>query len=106
LIRGESRNVPEDRTIWVIIAPHDVEGYYPQGEAVMIESTGDWSTWGLFTTPATADGGYDVLAVLVDLDARRILRTSFARAELGSPGPELDELPDGVEIYDRITVFR
>jgi hypothetical protein len=106
LVRGTSRHLPADHEIWVLVCPHGTHTYYPQSEVYRIEPGGDWSTRALIGPGPEAEGSFDVLAVLADRSASDTFRAAMADPDTEYVGDTLDELPDGVQIHDRITVVR
>lgn len=105
-VRGTSQHVPDDCTIWLVIASHDASAYYPQAEVTRLEPGGDWSTRALIGTDLETSGSFDLLAVMADLDAYPTLKAHMTSAFSGDHAPPLEALPDGVTVYDRIAVIR
>ena len=103
---GQSKNVPDGNTIWVVVVPAPGGRYYPQGEPIVNIADGQWETAALFQNEAGEPGSFEILAVVADHDAHDQLHEATTLAELGELGPALEELPDGAKVYDRITVFR
>ena len=105
LVRGTSKHVPDDHFIWVLVVPHGEDVYFPQAPPFVLSVDGNWSTEALIGELSEDDGAYELLAVLADDDANNVLISHAAEPELGVINA-LDNLPDGVTVYDRISVVR
>ena len=106
IVGGQSKNVPDGNTIWVVVVPAPGGRYYPQGEPIVNAADGQWETAALFQNEADEPGSFEILVVLADRDAHDRLNGATTLAGLGELGPALEELPAGAKVYDRITVFR
>lgn len=108
LVRGTCAHVPDGKQVWVIVKPHGEEAYYPQPEVILIDLEDEHDQWSTPTLIGAPDDGgvYDILAVLADAEAGDVLRANMTDPESDTLGPALDRLPEGVTIYEQITVVR
>ena len=109
-IHGTSRRIPEGERMWLIVYPHAVGRYYPQGDQSLpvIENNGNWSGSATFGLAEDAPGtGFDLLVVLADADAHCALNMYMVEnAAKGEGWPGLLALPEGVTVYQRLRVSR
>jgi hypothetical protein len=106
MVKGTSRGVPSTDVIWVLVFVHEVGRYYPQNAVADVQADGCWSSITYFGQAGDASLKFDVLAVLADQDGQDRFGAYLSRARDRTDYPGLARLPDGVKIYDRITVTR
>jgi uncharacterized membrane protein YuzA (DUF378 family) len=104
-IRGVSRNIKLEKNIWVIIYSNVDRVYYPNRSSANIGADGAW------TSPSTMIGSsndvnkkFDIIAFLVDRNAKKELQEYFHRSEEKKIG--LNKIPEGATEYHRISVIR
>ena len=110
-VRGTTRGIPTGHVVWVVVFAHEVGRYYPQDRAASAEARGRWSSVTYLGLQGDAGKGktFDILAVLVDDQARRVFGAYIAEAKEHADWPDwygLEGLPTGVVIWDRVTVTR
>jgi hypothetical protein len=106
MVRGSSRAVPSGQLVWVVVFVHKVGRYYPQNQAADVQSGGGWSSLAYIGVPTDVGLKFDLLAVLVDDSGRSAFASYLARARDRSSFEGLEQLPQGVTVYDRISVTR
>ncbi|MBN2302851.1 MAG: hypothetical protein JXQ72_00140 [Anaerolineae bacterium] len=106
LVRGTSKNLDADESVWLVVCPRDTHEYYPQAQVYRIEPGGEWSTYALIGTADESERAYDLLAVLAGPDANAVFAAHQSDANTGMLADPLDDLPDGARVYDRISVVR
>lgn len=96
---------PLEKDIWVLLKPSD-GFYYPQSDQTNTSYKRDGG-WQVITRFGGDLGeNYDIIAYEADSTASEFFSLTIQewKDELFFPGLELDEIPDGAEEVDRITV--
>ena len=95
-----------DKDIWVLLKPSDNK-YYPQSDHTntSFKRNGEWQV----ITRFGGDEGeaYDIIVYETDPSASQFFSATIQswKEALSYPGLELEELPNGANEVDRITVF-
>ena len=95
-----------DKDIWVLLKPSDNK-YYPQSDHTntSFKRNGEWQV----ITRFGGDKGeaYDIIVYETDPSASQFFSATIQswKEALSYPGLELEELPNGANEVDRITVF-
>lgn len=103
-IEGTAKNVPEGKEVWIVIYPHTAVKYYPIKE-VSIQNE-KWELPAQFGESKDTDTEFDIIALLANEQAQDEFTTYLEECEKSKSWPGIDELPEGVEIYDTVTVTR
>lgn len=103
-VQGRAKYIPKKEVLWIIVYSHKANRYYPQANnPVIILENGDW------TSQATIGGvkeRSDICAVLADEKAQTTLKNYIDLCEDTGVWPGIKILPEGTEIYDKVTVVR
>ena len=107
-VRGVASRIPEGSQIWLVLYAHDpTNRYYPQ-QAINPDRNGDWFLPGI-TIGNRNNVGYkfDIIVLLADEHAKKKFNDYFHYSNLAKSGwPGMEQLPDGAEVYDNVTVTR
>lgn len=101
-ILGESKNIPSNKMIWIIIYSYSAEKFFPNHRPVKMDKNGNWSSH--VTIGSSADFGkkFDILAFLIDDSTRNELMAEFNSPEFSG----LLKLPTKAILHHRISVTR
>jgi hypothetical protein len=106
-IKGRSQLLPTDKKIWIVIFPLAANSYYPQDRYVDIQPDGQWSSVAYIgIKDANIGESFDVIAVLVNSDAQEVFEKYSRESKAKQKWLGLENLPEGAQVYDRITVVR
>lgn len=106
-ISGFSKLVPSDKKIWIVVFPLAANKYYPQDRYVDIQPDGQWSSVAYIgIKDKNIDEPFDIIAVLVNLEAQQGFEKYSRDSKAKQEWQGLDNLPEGAQVYDRITVDR
>ncbi len=106
-VTGSSRDIPDNRKIWIVVFPLMANSYYPQDRSADLQADGKWTSVAYIGEKNKSTGEqFDIIAVLVDANAEMQFRNYIQRSKNANSYPGLGSLPQGVEIYSRITVQR
>lgn len=103
-IEGTAKNVPEEKAVWIVVYPHTAVKYYPIKEARIQNEK--WELPAQFGESKDTDTEFDIIALLANEQAQDEFATYLEECEQSKSWPGIDELPEGVEIYDTVTVTR
>ena len=104
MVRGTSQKIAEGQAIWIVVY---VDGrYYPQDDPADVQVDGDWSSLAFIGIEEDVGRKFDIIAVLANKDAQDAFNAYLVQAKVKKTWPGLEKLPNGAEIYDRITVTR
>lgn len=105
-IEGTGKNIPNDKFLWIIVSPHKTNDYHPAVEVT--RQSGDYYFEVSVTigTTRTVGDKYDILTVLADNKSHEEFKTYLDTADKNQIWPGMKHLPDGVKVYDRVTVIR
>jgi hypothetical protein len=104
-VTGTSAHIPKGHKIWVAVFPHENRHYYPETSAAEVSVAGDWISPIYIGEEGNEGESFDILAMFVDENAQDAIEVYVEESqETGWKG--LAKLPEGVEIYDRVTVVR
>lgn len=103
-MNGTAKYLPAGQRIWIVVYPHTAYKYYPQGEAYVKNER-----WSLpypvrLGDPENVSVQFDVIAALANESAQEEFRTYLENQS--NNGLWMRKLPNGTEVYDRITVTR
>jgi hypothetical protein len=104
-IIGTAKNIPDGYELWILVYPYAAKKYYPQHEEVSIQN-GVWSIPVGIGTEDNVGEKFDIIAVLANRDARIEFTSYMVNGEKNNDWPGMNKIPDGAEVYDRITVVR
>ena len=105
-VRGTSQNIPEGQVIWIVIYVHEVRRYFPQDLPADVQANGDWESPVIIGIEEDIGKRFDIIVVLVDQEAQDEFNEYLEKWKGKYPSPGLERLPEGVVIYERITVTR
>ncbi len=109
-VEGSFSRLSDDRSIWVLVAPHGLEEYlyHPQNGPAEKSYGGTWEAQIFVGLEDPVDYGrrFDIYAVTADERAKRELEEYFWNARTTGSWPGLLSLPDGSKIEDKVTVTR
>jgi hypothetical protein len=102
-ILGESSSIPSESAIWVFVYSYPDGKLYPHEREAQADANGQWSARNV-DIGALQDQGekFDIIAVLANENGQTAIKGYIDRTE--SAG--LEQLPEGVKEYDRVTVVR
>jgi hypothetical protein len=106
MVRGTSRAVPDGQVVWVVIFVQKVGRYYPQNQAADVQANGEWASLTYIGIPSDVGLKFDLIAVLADKEGQASLDKYLVNAKNKSDYSGLGQLPNGVTVYDRISVTR
>jgi hypothetical protein len=106
-IKGSSQLELNNKKIWIIIFPLLANKYYPQDRAVDMQVDGRWSSVAYIGEKDRSSGEkFDIIAVVVDEGAQKTFSNYINASKVKNEYLGLDMLPEGAQVYDRITVTR
>lgn len=105
-VRGSVQGLLRGQKIWSIVFVQEVARYYPQNQPANLEASNKWSSLVYIGVPNDTDKKFDILAVVVDVNAQDAFNTYLSEAKDKSDWIGMESLPEGAMIYDRITVTR
>jgi hypothetical protein len=107
-VRGTSQNMPEGYKIWVIVYCPEVDRYYPQDCAENVQGDGKWASRALIGVEGEGDVGkeFEIILIFADPTAHDILTQYVEWCTANGSWPGLEELPEGVIVYDSVSVIR
>lgn len=107
IVKGTSSDIPEGYQIWILGFSYDGK-YYPRPESEIIPENEEWSITMDVGSEEDTHVTYEIIAMLANTEANEILR-SYATSYIDTgkwPDVEEEDIPPGVEVYDRKTVTR
>jgi hypothetical protein len=105
-VRGTSQNIPDGQVMWIVIYVHEARRYFPQDLPVDVQANGDWISPVIIGIDEDVGMRFDIIVVLVDEKAQDAFNDYLKQWKGKDSSPGLERLPDGVVIYERITVTR
>ena len=106
-IKGTSQLVPSDKKIWIVIFPLAANSYYPQDRYADVQPDGQWSSVAYIGMKDGNVGEYfDIITVLVNIEAQHVFENYSKESKAKQKWLGLDTLPEGAQVYDRVTVVR
>jgi hypothetical protein len=109
-VEGSFSRLSDDRSIWVLVAPHGLEEYlyHPQNGPAEKSYGGTWEAQIFVGLEDPVDYGrrFDIYAVTADEMAKQGFEEYFRNARNTGSWPGLPSLPDGTKIEDKVTVTR
>ncbi len=107
-VGGTVADLALGRDIWVFVQPHLAPQFHPQPKAITNREKGEWWATAYFgTSPSTNIGEqFEVIVTVADRGGSQAIEDYLRQAEQTGSWPGLAFLPDGVEMYDQITVTR
>ena len=106
MVKGTSQRIPDGHVIWVVLFVQKVGRYYPQNQPADIQANGDWASVTYIGVPKDVGLKFDILAVSADKEGQNALNRYLVNARDRSDYAGLERLPNGVAIYDRVSVTR
>jgi len=106
LVRGTSEKISKGQAIWIIVYPYLFDRYYPQNNPAAVQANGDWISLTFIGIEEDVNKKFDIIVVLADKMAQDAFNAYLIQAKDTDTWPGLERLPEGVTIYDRITVTR
>jgi len=103
VVRGESRNIPADHKIWVVVYSYSDHIFYPHHQNAETDAKGNWGS-PEDDIGASTDYGkdFDVICLLADQDAQQ----EFMRYAESTESSGMDTLPKGATKYHQVKVKR
>ena len=106
VVKGTSKNIPDDRKIWLVIFCHPARRFYPQDSPVDKQVGGDWSSRCYIGIEEDAGKRFDIILILADEEIERLFNGYLRNAKAKRDWCGLEEIPEHKEVYQRITVTR
>jgi len=106
MIQGTSERIPEGQLLWIIVYSQMAGRYYPQNDVGAVQANGDWSSLAVIGIEEDVGRKFDIVAVLAGKEAQDAFNAYLAQSKDQKKWLGLERLPNGVAIYDRITVTR
>ena len=102
-VRGESRNIPADHKIWVVVYSYSDRIFYPHHHNAEIEGKGNWGSLEVNIGASTDYGrDFDLICLLADQDAQQ----EFMRYAESTESHGMVSLPKGAKKYHQVRVKR
>ena len=105
-VQGTSNKLPLDTRIWIIIKPQENDLYYPQNKPAETDVNGNWSSVVSIGLQGDVGEKFEIIAVLADESAQNSFSAYIANGRENNSFEGMQQLPDGVQIYDQILVTR
>jgi hypothetical protein len=112
VVRGTYENVPDGNDIWVMVYPNALR-YYPQSDDAAVplkveKKDGKWSIQIYLGTPTSGREVFDVVVVLADPAASKVIADTIKQwvQDNRFPGLAPDQLPAGIRELQAITIQR
>ncbi|MFL6450925.1 MAG: hypothetical protein ACJ746_25085 [Bryobacteraceae bacterium] len=101
-IHGTSRNIPSDRSLYVVLFSQSKNRFYPETTPAQVQPNGDWYYLANVGANEPPRSVFTLIAVLADAKAKK----AFAAASVSTAAHELEfeRMPDGLTEYSRVTV--
>ena len=106
VVRGTSRRIPQEQSIWLVVYSHAVNRYYPQNDPADVQQNGNWASICYLGLDQDAGKKFDIIATLSNSAVRKEFRSYLDTAKEKQSWPGLERLPESTVIYDRVTVVR
>jgi hypothetical protein len=106
VIQGTNQAIREDVNIWMVIFSKEVGVYYPQSKPIIPLSDGTWLKKIYIGSEDDTGAAFDILIVTANQNATTIFNEYEVESFKNSSWAGFQELPDGVKVWDRITVHR
>jgi hypothetical protein len=103
-VKGTQKNIAEDKTLWIVVFPHESNNYHPVEEVPIHGDTSDFSVTVTLGRQESVGEKFDIIAMLADETAQEKF-TNYLKTAADNNWQGID-LPDGTEEYSRITVTR
>lgn len=101
-IQGKSKNIPNDKMIWIVVYSYPSEKYFPSHKPALIDNNGNWSSSVIIGSSADSGKRFSISAYLIDESIRNELEREFNRLDFAG----FEKLPSTIQLFDRIFVFR
>ncbi|AET65107.1 hypothetical protein Mhar_1749 [Methanothrix harundinacea 6Ac] len=108
-IEGTSKGIPEGYELWITVYPDGVNRHFPQDKRnlpIIMMANGDWTAEAVIGSPPDHDMEFKLYAILADETANAEILEYLDGCIVNESWPGLEQLPDGAEIYDYVTVIR
>ncbi len=106
MVKGTSKNIPNDQKIWLVVYSHPVKRFYPQDNPADMQVNGNWSSRCYVGIDEDVGERFDLIAILAGNDVQRLFNEYVKEAEAEEAWLGLEAIPDCAEVHQRITVFR
>jgi hypothetical protein len=102
-VTGESRNIPADHKIWVVVYSYSDRVFYPHHQNAETDAKGNWgSPEGDIGASTDYGKDFDVICLLADQDAQQ----EFMRYAESTESSGMETLPKGATKYHQVKVKR
>jgi hypothetical protein len=102
-VKGESRNIPADHKIWVVVYSYPDRIFYPHRQNAETDPKGDWGSLEVNIGASTDYGkDFDLICLLADQDAQQ----AFMRYAESTESHGMETLPKGATRYHQVKVKR
>jgi hypothetical protein len=108
-IEGTSKDIPEGYELWIMVYPDGVNRFYPQDKRdlpLIPMANGDWTAEAIIGSDPDHGLEFKLYAVLANETANTEILDYLDRSREAGSWDGLEQLPDGAEIYDYVTVIR
>ncbi len=105
-VQGTSGNLPPNMRIWIIVKPQENDLYYPQNKPAETDVNGNWSSVASIGRQGDDGKKFGIIVVLADESVRNSFSAYIANGREKGSFDGMQQLPDGVQIYDQILVTR
>ena len=102
IIRGRSKNVPNNMMIWIIVYSYSSEKYFPNHKPAQIDNDGNWISPTIIGSTADYGKKFGISAYLID----EHIRNEFEREFNNPVFAGLESLPLKMQLHHRISVYR
>ena len=94
--------------MWLLVYPHEANSYYPQRQIIKLYENGEWQSQVIVGRKGNEDIGksFDIIVALADMNAHYQFEQYMEQGALDGDYYGLGTLPDGLFLYDRVTVVR
>jgi len=106
VVKGTSKNIPNDQKIWLVVYSHPVKRFYPQDNAADMQVNGNWSSRCYVGIDKDVGKRFDLIVILAGKDVQRLFSEYLKEAKAKEAWLGLEAVPDYAEVHQRITVFR
>ncbi len=105
-VKGTYQNLEQGQKIYVMIYPTNIGRYYPQPNAVLVQSNNNWSCEVLIGLNHDVGRIFLIHAVLADKEAQNVLDMYVNHIKDGNDSPGMLELPKGAQICSSVRINR
>lgn len=102
IIKGKSKNISNDKMIWIIVYSFSSEKYFPNQNPAQIDKKGNWTSEVIIGSTADHRMRFNIYSYLIDESAKNELEKEFNKLEFAG----LEKLPSNIQLHDHISVIR